>query len=462
MTTKQQYNYKYLQEFCTNNEITLSRDYSDDKITRETMIVGNCKTKSCDQQFCKKFKPLTVSGGFCKGCTELNRQHKASEITKKYTLKLLFELCKKDGIILLEDYDEAALNAHTFIKGVCSNLNCEKTFNKKILQLFKTNSFCKECSIINGRTKMKNTMISKYGVEHPSQSNELQTKMKDTLQTKYGVNNVSQINNVKIKKIKTSLQNWGVEHPTQNADIQNKIKQTCLNTYGVEHPLQNADIQNKITQTCLNTYGVEHPLQNNDVYNKVTQTCLLKYGVKYVQQNKDIYNKSISTCLEKYGYSKYSQTDECKLKCIQTSLHNWGTDYPMQNTDIAVKSLKNSYNSKEYVFPSGKTIHVQGYEDIMLDELLQKENILEEDIITSRSEVPTIWYLDANNKKRRYYVDVFIPSQNRMIECKSTWTLQKGIEKDNVYLKQQACKDAGYSCEIWVYNDKKEKVNCIL
>jgi hypothetical protein len=98
----------------------------------------------------------------------------------------------------------------------------------------------------------------------------------------------------------------------------------------------------------------------------------------------------------------------------------------------------------------------------MLDELLQKENILDEDIITSRSQVPTIWYLDANDKKHRYYVDVFIPSQNRMIECKSTWTMKKGIEKDNIYLKQQACKDAGYFCEIWVYNSKGEKVECIL
>jgi hypothetical protein len=98
----------------------------------------------------------------------------------------------------------------------------------------------------------------------------------------------------------------------------------------------------------------------------------------------------------------------------------------------------------------------------MLDELLQKENILEEYIITSRSQVPIIWYLDANDKKHRYYVDVFIPSQNRMIECKSTWTMKKGIEKDNIYLKQQSCKDAGYFCEIWVYNSKGEKVECIL
>jgi len=458
MTAKQQYNYEYLLEFCIDNSITLLKDYSNEKINRDAIIEGKCKTDICCETFCKGFRQLTISGGFCKGCTELNRQHKATKITKKYTLNF----CKKNSITLLEEYNEAELNAHTFIKGICSNVNCDKEFNKKILQLFKTNSFCKECSVFDGKKKMKNTMITKYGVEHPSQSEELQTKMKDNLQTKYGVKNISQINDVKNKKIKTSLQNWGVENPRQNERVNNKIKQTCLEKYGVEYPLQNEEVYNKVKQTCLEKYGVEHPLQNEEVYNKVKQTCLEKYGVEYLFQNEDVYNKSIITCLEKYGYEKYSQTDECKLKCINTSLQNWGTNFPMQNSELADKSLKNSYNSKEYKFPSGKSIQIQGYENYMLDELLQKENILEEDIITSRSQVPIIWYLDANDKKHRYYVDVFIPSQNRMIECKSTWTMKKGVEKDNIYLKQQACKDSGYFCEIWVYNSKGEKVECIL
>lgn len=462
MTSKQQYNYEFLQKFCQENCIALSKDYSEEKINRDTKIEGKCKTDTCVQTFCKSFQQLTISGGFCKECTESNRQCKATKITKKYTLELLFELCKKNSIILLEEYNEAELNAHAFIKGICSNVNCDKEFNKKMLQLFKTNSFCKECSIFDGKKKMKNTMITKYGVEHPSQSEELQTKMKDNLQTKYGVKNISQINDVKNKKIKTSLRNWGVENPTQNEDVQHKIKQTCLEKYGVEHPLQNEEIQNKIKKTCLEKYGVEHPLQNEIVYNKVKITCLEKHGVEYPMQNKDIYNKSIITCLEKCGYIKYSQTDECKLKCINTSLQKWGTDYPMQNAEVAEKSLKKSYQSKEYTFPSGNTINIQGYEHYVLDELLQTENILEEDIVTSRSKVPTIWYLDESGKKRRYYVDVFIPSQTRMIECKSTWTMKKGIEKGNIYLKQQACKDAGYSCEIWVYNSKGEKVECVL
>jgi hypothetical protein len=94
----------------------------------------------------------------------------------------------------------------------------------------------------------------------------------------------------------------------------------------------------------------------------------------------------------------------------------------------------------------------------MLSELLQQENILEDDILVSRKEVPSVWYEDANGTKRRYFVDCFIKSQNRCIEVKSTWTAEK--KKDCIFLKQQALKDAGYECEIWVYNSKGEKVEC--
>ena len=85
-----------------------------------------------------------------------------------------------------------------------------------------------------------------------------------------------------------------------------------------------------------------------------------------------------------------------------------------------------------------------------------KEAIQEDDIVVARSAVPTVWYKDNNGKKRRYFVDCFVKSQNRCIEAKSTWTASK--KKDIIYLKQQALKDAGYKCEIWIYDAQGEMV----
>ena len=109
--------------------------------------------------------------------------------------------------------------------------------------------------------------------------------------------------------------------------------------------------------------------------------------------------------------------------------------------------------------PSGKIELVQGYEPFALKELIDL-NIEESDIITGSKNVPIIWYNDKNGKKRRHYVDIFIPSQNRCIEIKSTWTAKK--KQDSIYLKQNAAKDLGYKYEIWVYDGKGKKLECHL
>jgi DNA repair protein RadC len=110
--------------------------------------------------------------------------------------------------------------------------------------------------------------------------------------------------------------------------------------------------------------------------------------------------------------------------------------------------------------PSGNIISCQGYEPFALNDLLQKELVKEEDIITGCKNVPEIWYNDDAGKKHRHFVDIFIPSQNRCIEVKSTWTAKK--KQDNIYLKQNAGKELGYNYEIWIYNGKGERVENII
>ena len=83
-----------------------------------------------------------------------------------------------------------------------------------------------------------------------------------------------------------------------------------------------------------------------------------------------------------------------------------------------------------------------------------KNNILEDDIIVSRKDVPEIWFIDLKGVKNRYFVDCFVKSENKCIEVKSTWT----FKKKDVFLKHQAAKDAGYISEIWVYDRKGNKL----
>jgi hypothetical protein len=110
---------------------------------------------------------------------------------------------------------------------------------------------------------------------------------------------------------------------------------------------------------------------------------------------------------------------------------------------------------KDYSMPSGKIIKIQGYENKALDELL-RNNFGEDDIINGSKNVPTIWYNDGTGKKHRHFVDIYLPSINKCIEVKSTWTFKK--QKDIVFFKQQAAKELGYLYEIWVYDNKGAKV----
>ena len=234
-----------------------------------------------------------------------------------------------------------------------------------------------------------------------------------------------------------------------------KRKETCIKRYGCENPQQNKEINQKTKQTCMIKYGCENPGQNEEIKNKMKETNLTKYSCFYPFQNTLIKNKIKSTFISKYGVEYPTKCDIVKQKIINTNLKKYGAEHFSQNENIMEKISKNAYKLKEYIFPSGNIIKIQGYEYYALDELIVNKNIEEIDIITGVKNVPTIWYNDENGKKHRHYVDIFIPSQNKCIEVKSTWTAKK--KEHIIFLKQKAAKELGYKYEIWVYNNKGDK-----
>jgi hypothetical protein len=213
-----------------------------------------------------------------------------------------------------------------------------------------------------------------------------------------------------------------------------RIKNTMFDKYGVEYAAKSEHFKDKMKSTTLERYGVEHGTQCEEVKEKIRKTNLEKYGFEYGLQNEEVKEKRRISNLERYGFENPLQREEIKEKCKQTNLEKYGVEYPSQNTEIYEKMNKTSYYIKEYILPSGNIINIQGYEHFALDELLQKENMNENDIITGCKNVPTIWYNDESGKKHRHFVDIFIPSQNKCIEVKSTWTFKK--QKEIVLLKK--------------------------
>jgi len=354
----------------------------------------------------------------------------------KYDYELLTSLC--NDTILDEDYSRNKINRDTIIKGKCITLACQNSFNRTLRYLYKSKNFCCDvCTKNIAKIKAKETFISKYGVDNPMLLQETKNKIKKTLFSKYGVEHQMYMQETKDKMKNTLFSKHNVSHPLQCDIIKEKMKNTCLNKYGVEYTFQSEEFKEKSKLTSMEKYKVEYPCQSNEFKEKCRITNLKNYGVEYPSQRQEVKDKKITTSISKYG-----------------------VEYPLQNAEIMNKSSKNAYKLKDFIMPSGNIVKCQGYEPYALKELIFNQHIKEDEIKTGAKNVPVIWYTDSNSTKHRHYVDIFIPSQNKCIEVKSTWTIQK--QKDNIYLKQSAAKQIGYFYEIWVYNLKGDKVECIV
>lgn len=126
---------------------------------------------------------------------------------------------------------------------------------------------------------------------------------------------------------------------------------------------------------------------------------MVKYGVQHQSQSQEIKIKKIESCLKNFGVEHPLQSQEIKEKTKKTNLNKYGTEYPQQNTEVSEKSSQNAYKAYDYIFSSGRIERIQGYEHFMLNDLLQKEGVLEDDIVVKRNEVPSVRYEDANGKK---------------------------------------------------------------
>ncbi|MDQ6989345.1 MAG: hypothetical protein Q9M19_05630, partial [Mariprofundaceae bacterium] len=127
------------------------------------------------------------------------------------------------------------------------------------------------CGCMNG-VVLKTAMLAKYGVEHPSQAQEVKDKKKASSLKRYGVENVAQAQEVQDKMKATRIERHGVEHALQSEELKGKKKDTMLERYGVEHAMQSKEIRDRTKATNMERYGVEYCIQNEEIKDKVRAT----------------------------------------------------------------------------------------------------------------------------------------------------------------------------------------------
>lgn len=181
--------------------------------------------------------------------------------------------------------------------------------------------------------KRKQTSLARYGTEHPTQNSRVREKTKQTCREKYGVDYVTQSEQFKETSRQTCLDKHGVEYYVQTKEFKERSAQSMLERYGVEHALQSPEILENRHQTYLNTYGVDHPMQLPETQDKIRQTKESRYG----DPNYSNPEKRKQTCLERYGTEHYLQSKDYQEKSRQSNLKKYGVDHHLKAAQVIEK-----------------------------------------------------------------------------------------------------------------------------
>lgn len=230
---------------------------------------------------------------------------------------------------------------------------------------------------------------------------------------------------------------WDSYSDEQRLEEKLRKQQGMINKYGVPNPSQNAEIQSKKIITFIERFGTDNPSKNQEVIQKIKD----KTGIMLAKRQQ--------TSVQKFGVDSYAKTDEFKRRREETWIQKYGVDNPAKSPEIQDKiQIGQQYNgSYKSITLNGHTYNVQGYEPIVIKELI-KSGIPPEEIVVDRAIIPKIKYVDNSGKMRRYYPDIWLPRYNLLIEVKSLYTWQK--YKAINLLKINAAKDKGYTIRVMI------------
>lgn len=245
-----------------------------------------------------------------------------------------------------------------------------------------------------------------------------------------------QVKNANIKRIKTVSKVYGCEYVSQNKDTINKQLET------------KSKIDEKTGKTIqqLNTEAIQKAKEE-------------KYGDKFYNNS-----KKISETKQNFSIDKNNEINEKRRK---TNLEVYGVENTFHLPNVFTKTRKGNASIKMFTLPSGKIIKIRGYEPTAITELLTRYNenelVICDETDIMKCGIPVFEYKNVHGNINKYYPDIFIPKENKIIEVKSRWWYdaynREGYESriKNNNRKRQACLDKNYKFEFWIYETDNSK-----
>ncbi|HRW21387.1 MAG TPA: hypothetical protein P5509_05395, partial [Bacteroidales bacterium] len=188
--------------------------------------------------------------------------------------------------------------------------------------------------------------------------------------------------------------------------------------------MQSSEYKEKMSKSCKSVW------KNPEYKNRMIE----KHNSKETQEKRkksfateSCFNKRSIASKKRWSEGFYDGmfTKELREKLSKIHREKW------QNAEYAKTRFKKYKAYKKFELPSGRIIKLQGYEPIVMNELLQTYS--EDDIICEvkniNKEIGKILY-NYKGAERRYYPDFYIKSTNTIIEVKSNWTFEQHKEKN--------------------------------
>lgn len=319
---------------------------------------------------------------------------------------------------------------------ICGNITKFQNFCQGYREFCSNKCLSKSTDI---KSRRKQTVLKKYGVDNVFKSTTIKNKQKKTVLERYGVDNVFKSDVIKEKIKITNIEKFGVEYPMQSQIVRDKSKQTYTDKYGVEHNTSCTTIKDKIKNTCQERYG-GIGFQSPVIRDKSKQTIRNKYNVDNVWDIAGYRERAVSNLRD-----KSIQNHERLIGYTGDGL--WIMSCSNKQCSLCEKKQYITYSQREYDrVKSGietcTILNPINSNSSNLETFVR--NILNELNITF--ETNKVGLLDS-----KLELDIYIPSKNIAIECNGVyWHSDVCRYKSYHYNKFKKCQEKGIQLiSIW-------------
>ena len=191
--SRTKYDKNRLKQYCDENNIVLKKDYSEDKINRDTIIEANCL--NCSSKTNKRFRLLISTGCFCKMCMVEKQRLKVRETqlntgNAKDYLKLILEITERYNCTdvsingkQINEYRNNEIHRDLEIDFTCA---CGEYQHKPVRDFVELTAGdadggkCRNCIAKLQHDKLCTTSLELYGCKYPIQNVEIFEKQQNS------------------------------------------------------------------------------------------------------------------------------------------------------------------------------------------------------------------------------------------------------------------------------------------